>query len=79
MPGEIVSIDGSSLTISAFDGSEVVVTVSDSTQFSVTEERSVSDIEVGDTVRANGELTDDVLSATSITIGDGGSGIRPQQ
>lgn len=71
--GEITAIDDDSLTIESDDGSSVTVTVDDDTTFTITEDRSLDDLAEGDTIVATGETgDDDVLTATSIRIGDGG-------
>ncbi len=70
--GEITAISDDSLTIESDAGSSVTVTIDDDTTFSVTEDRSVGDLAEGDTVVVTGEAgDDDVVTATSIRVGDG--------
>ncbi|MDR1426336.1 MAG: DUF5666 domain-containing protein [Bifidobacteriaceae bacterium] len=76
--GEITSVDGETLTITAEDGSSTSVTVSDDTQVTHVEEGSPSDLEVGDTVTVMGSTEDSDsgdLTALSITEGDSASGL----
>ena len=76
--GEILAIDGSTITIESGDGETTTVTVTDSTTVTVSEARSLDDIAVGDTIRATGdpdaESEDGVVTATSIQLGDLGLG-----
>lgn len=72
--GEITKIDGGTITVKTADGETVTVTTSDDTTVSVSEEISVSDIAVGDTITAQGETADDVVTATTIRVGELGQG-----
>ncbi len=80
--GEITAIDGDTLTVSALDGSEVEVIATGDTEVTVTVERSFGDIEVGDSVRAQGEIDGDTVAASAISIGGlserGGPGGQPR-
>ena len=58
------------------DGTTVTVTTSDDTEVSVSEEIEVSDIAEGDTVMVMGETSDDVVTATTIRVGELGGGFR---
>ena len=71
--GEITAIDDGSVTVDV-DGESVMVTVTEDTTVIVTEERSLADLAEGDDIVAVGETTDDVLTATSIRLGDAGFG-----
>jgi hypothetical protein len=53
------------------------VTVGSDTTVTVTEEGSVSDLAVGDTITATGESTDSGVTATTITEGGSGMGGFP--
>lgn len=82
--GEVVAVTDASLTLQTEDGETVEVTAASDVTVRVTEDRAVSDIEVGDTISAMGETVDDQIQATSITIGElgfgggmGGFGRRP--
>ncbi|MCB1030962.1 MAG: hypothetical protein KDA95_06450 [Acidimicrobiales bacterium] len=68
--GEIVSLESSTLTIKTGDDETVVVNLPDDLTVRITETRSVSDIKVGDTIRAMGESKDNQIQATRIVIGD---------
>lgn len=70
--GEITAISDDSLTVESDDGSSVTVSIDDDTTFTVTEDRSIGDLAEGDTVVVVGEAgDDDVVTATSIRVGDG--------
>lgn len=71
--GEVVSIEGSTVTITGQNGERVIVKTTSATTIRVTKQRSVGDIEVGDTILASGETADSVVKATTILIGDLGS------
>lgn len=82
--GEVVAVTDASLTLQTEDGETVEVTAASDVTVRVTEDRAVSDIELGDTISAMGETVDDQIQATSITIGElgfgggmGGFGRRP--
>ena len=86
--GQVASVDGSTITVTAQDGSAVKVTTTSSTTVSVTKQISLSDLAVGDTVRVNGTVDGTTVAATSIQKGDltggffgrGGPGAqRPQR
>lgn len=69
--GEITDIGDDHLTIEADDGTSVTVSIDADTTFTVTQERSLEDLAEGDTVVVAGEAgDDDVLTATSIRVGD---------
>ncbi len=69
--GEITAISEDSLTIESEDGTSVTVSLGDDTTFTITEDRSFDDLAEGDTVVVVGEAgSDDVVTATSIRIGD---------
>ena len=71
--GEITAIDADTVTLDV-DGESVTVTVVEDTTVIVTEERSLADLADGDVIVAVGETADDVLTATSIRLGDAGLG-----
>jgi hypothetical protein len=70
--GEIVSIDDTGLTVETDEGEQVQVTVSSNTTVTVTVERTLADIAVGDTISASGETDGSVVTAETIRIGAGG-------
>jgi hypothetical protein len=76
--GEIVEIDGSTIEVESADGETTTVTVTESTSVTVSEVRTLDDIEVGDTIRAASDSEagrdDGVVTATSIQLGDLGLG-----
>jgi len=49
-------------------------TITEDTTVTVSEERSLEDLAEGDVIVAVGETDDDVLTATSIQLGDAGFG-----
>lgn len=71
--GEITAVDDDSMTLDV-DGESVTVTITEDTTVTVTEERSLEDLAEGDVIVAVGEMADDVLTATSIQLGDAGLG-----
>ena len=70
--GDIVATDASGLTVETEDGDQVQVTLSSSATVTVSVERSLADIAVGDTIRASGETDGSVVTAEAIQIGTGG-------
>ena len=66
--GTITEVGDGSITIEDADGASIVITVDDTTEIRVSQDRSVDDIEVGDTIRAQGETTDSTLTADSIVV-----------
>lgn len=83
--GELVAIDSATMTLQTDEGETVIVELAEDVTVRITEARSVSDIEVGDTIRAVGDTEGDEIQATEIVIGDlafgpggrGGFGGRP--
>ncbi len=71
--GEITAIAEDSVTLDV-DGESVTVTITEDTTVTVSEERSLEDLAEGDVIFAVGATDDDVLTATSIQLGDGGFG-----
>jgi hypothetical protein len=72
--GKITSIDGSKITVKSMTGETKVITTTSATKVTVTKTRTLGDVHVGDTVRAMGETSGDVVTARSIQIGDAGFG-----
>ena len=70
--GEIVSIDDTGLMVETEGGEQVQVTVSSSTTVTVSVERTLADIAVGDSISASGETDGTVVTAETIQIGAGG-------
>lgn len=70
--GEVTAIDGSTITVEGRDGSTATVTVSSSTTFVINgDDGTLSDIEVGMVLVAQGELTgDNALAATAVRAAD---------
>ncbi|MCB1039182.1 MAG: hypothetical protein KDA94_06590, partial [Acidimicrobiales bacterium] len=62
------------MTVTTSEGDTVTVTLSDDTTISVSEQIEVADIAEGDTISAMGETADDVVTATTIRVGDAGFG-----
>jgi hypothetical protein len=68
--GEVTKVDGSTITIKTVQGDPVTVATNADTKISVTKTISLSDLEVGDTVRAEGSTTDGTVNADSVRKGD---------
>jgi len=62
------------LTLQSSDDETVDVELAEDVTVRIIEIRSVSDIEVGDTIRAFGDTEDDAVRTTDIVIGDPASG-----
>jgi len=71
--GEITAVEDDQVTLDV-DGESVTVSITDDTTVFVTEERSLEDLAEGDVIVAVGDTEDDVLTATSIQLGDAGFG-----
>ncbi len=68
--GEILSMDGNTLTVKAQDGSSKIVIFSDSTSINKTSEGSKDDLKTGEKVMVIGtEGTDGTVTAQMISIG----------
>lgn len=68
--GEIISIEGDTLTVSLPDGGSKLILVSDSTTITTASTGTIDDLKPNDTVMAFGQTNDDgSLSADSINAG----------
>ncbi len=68
--GEIVSMDGNTLTVKAQDGSSKIVVFSDSTTINKTSKGSKDDLKTGENIMVIGtEGTDGIVTALMISIG----------
>jgi hypothetical protein len=73
--GTVTKIDGGTITMSGFDGSTTTVTTSSSTTVTKSAPGALSDLKVGQNVRAVGSTgTDGTVAATAINEGTGGFG-----
>lgn len=76
--GTVTSVDGGTLTLEAADGSTVTVTTDADTTVTILRTLTVADLEVGDQVAVQGDGastgSSDPIVATSIRVGDAGTG-----
>ena len=74
--GTVTAVDGNTITLSSFDGSTVTVTTTPSTTVTKSVQGSLSDLKVGQNVRAMGTTgSDGTVAATSVSEGSGGFGL----
>ena len=79
--GTVTNVSGGTITISSFNGSTMTITTTSSTKVTKSEPGSLSDLKVGQTIRATGTTASDgTVAATAINEGAGGGfgGFRGQ-
>ena len=73
--GTVTGVNGSTITISSFNGSTMTVTTTSSTKVTKSVSGSISDLKVGDNIRAIGTTgSDGTVAAASVSEGNGGFG-----